>query len=166
MRRKGQIQMMETIAVLLIFMILVALGLIFFSRMMKTGAFDKALEFQDLDSIQIAQIASALPELQCSQDNILKTNCIDLLKLRVVTENPDMISATSYYHLFGFSSIRVIKVFPMPLAGENEPEWELYNKRPEVTRAEVPTYFPISLYNATNDLYYFGYMNVTTYIRE
>ena len=57
--------------------------------------------------------------------------------------------------------IEVKKIFPPPAQ-----EWILYDKPPDEKLASLPTYLPISLYIPLDNLYYFGYMNVTTYIRK
>ncbi len=160
MRKKAQIQMMETITVLLVFFIIVFLGLVFYSKIMRSKVSEEADKIEELSQIEIAQLASSLPELQCSQDNILRSNCIDLLKLEaasnggVIQGNPN-----TYFNIFAFSNITVKTIFP-----SSTEEWQLYTKEPNVIGSKLPTFFPISLYDPKEKEYRFGLMIVEVYI--
>ena len=73
--KKAQIQMMETIAVLLIFFVILIIGFIFYIRTAGFGQAQKVTKDQELQSIRVSQAISFLPELQCSSKNIIKDNC-------------------------------------------------------------------------------------------
>lgn len=148
--------MMETIAILFIFFLLVFVGLIFFTNIAKSNVSEKLEKFQELSQIQTAQIVSSLPELQCSQENIVKENCIDLLKLQAASS---IIPANmnDYFDLFGFSKITVQQIFP------NTQNRILYEKVPTEYTSKVPTFFPISLYDPKDENHYFGVLNIEVY---
>lgn len=154
---KAQIHMMETISVLFIFFILVFVGMIFYTNIMKSKIREDIDTRQDLKRIQISQIVSSLPELQCSQDNIVTSNCIDLLKLdsasQIISENFE-----DYFNFFAYSNITVKRIFPDTTGTK---EWQLYSNTKDGSRTR--TYFPISLYEPINDSYYFGLMTVEVY---
>ena len=78
--RKAQIQMGESVAILFIFFILVVFGFVFYMNVMRGSAKVQMEENIQLKAIGIAQKASFLPELQCSEENVRVENCIDLLK--------------------------------------------------------------------------------------
>ena len=107
--KKSQIQIGETVAVLFIFFILVAIGLVFYLRVAKTNLESDIEESQQLNSIGIAQRIMFLPELQCSEDNIIKENCIDKIKLdsaaKLMQENQ-----LYYFDIFEFSDINIEQV--------------------------------------------------------
>src|SRR3989344_5805663 len=102
-KKKSQIHMLETIAVLAIFFILVVLGFVFYVKMFKSGSEGEKEETMQLTAIKIAQRASALPELQCSENNIARANCLDLLKIES-TKEKIMENEIYYYDLLSFST--------------------------------------------------------------
>lgn len=153
---KAQIQMGESIAVLMIFMILIGLGAIFMINVM-SGSVEKTRgEDMQLKAIDIAQKVSFLPELQCSEDNIVVEPCIDLLKLSastdVVTE-----SMNDYYPILGYSTIQVKEIFP------EEDEWLLYNKTYDKRSTARKINMPTALYDAPDKAYKFGWIEITVY---
>jgi len=158
MRKKAQIQMMETIAVLLIFFILIVLGIIFYGRVMKGNLEQEKEEQLQLQAIKVAQRASFLPELQCSQDNIVSENCIDLLKLNAAAIVMDkQANEIFYYDRFLFSKITVNEIYP------DARQWTLYDRPLSDFTSKIITNVPISLYEPVEDSYKFGVMNIEYY---
>ncbi len=159
MEKKAQLQMGETIAILIIFFIFVAVGLVFYTKMMESGIDVKREENIQLEAVKVAQRASFLPELQCSEENIRKDNCVDLLKLdvagRLIKDN----MLNIYYDTFGLSRITIKEVFP------GDKEWILYNATPEKWLDKKSTFIPIALSNYTARNYYFGVMEVEVYVK-
>ena len=102
--RKSQIHMMETIAVLAIFFILVAIGLIFYSSVVTRNVAIEKEGNNQLNAVRIVQMASFLPELQCSQENIIIDNCIDILNLESMPEviNENQIYYFDLHHVYFF----------------------------------------------------------------
>lgn len=153
--KKSQISITETIAILLIFFILVALGFVFYLRISKASVKTQYETGTDLLAIEVTQKASFLPELQCSKKNVVTDNCIDILKLESATTIIDE-NKESYYDLFYNSLIEIEQIYPSP------DNWILYNN--EIADASaIFTPVPILLYNPTSDEYYFGVLKVTYY---
>lgn len=155
---KAQIQMGESIAVLMIFMILIGLGAIFMINVM-SGSVEKTRgEDMQLKAIDIAQKVSFLPELQCSEENIVVEPCVDLLKLdvaaTVISDNTN-----DYYPFFEYSTIRVKEIFPDPAV-----DWTLlYNKTDDKKKTARQINMPTALYDAPNKAYKFGWIEITVY---
>ncbi len=151
-KRKSQIGMTETIAILFIFFILLAFGFMFYLRVFRTSVKTQIEKNTDLTSIEITQKASFLPELQCSTKNIITDNCIDILKLDpakyTINENKQI-----YYDLFFGSEIVIEEIYP------KKKKWVLYNNTIEDTSA-IFTPVPILLYNSTSDENYFGVLKI------
>lgn len=149
--------MFETIAVLLIFFVLVGFGLIFYGRI-QAGSFQATQEENfELKAIQTAQLVSFLPELQCSSNNIIIDDCFDILKVEALSEfieqNPN-IKNEYYYDLFGFSSITIEQVYPSELS------WKVYERTLTGNKAKSSIKIPVSLYNASSRSYNFGVLTV------
>lgn len=149
---------METIAILFIFFILVAVGMIFYSKIHVSKIAEKIEEFQELSKIQIAQIASSLPELQCSRFNDIEPNCIDLIKLETAPEIM-LSNSDDYFDIFAFSKITVRQIFPKYSNNSSI----IYERKPTKINNKLATYFPISLFDPIDQNYYFGVMVVEVY---
>ncbi|MBD3163796.1 hypothetical protein GF323_01225 [Candidatus Woesearchaeota archaeon] len=159
--KKSQIHMMETVAVLFIFFLIVAIGLIFYSRIYTSNISDKLEEFGELARVQTVQIASSLPELQCSEGNIVTTNCIDMLKLEygssIILSNQE-----DYFDIFGYANLTVKRIFPASNSGEKS-SWQIYDyPKPQYT-SKAPMFLPISLYEPIQKNNYFGLMIIEVY---
>ncbi len=151
-KKRSQIGMTETIAILFIFFILVALGFMFYLRISRTSIKTQYEKGTDLMAIEITQKASFLPEIQCSKKNVITDNCIDILKLESATQIINENNIT-YYDLFFSSEIVVEELYP------DEKTWVLYNHTIEDASA-LFTPVPILLYNATADENYFGVLQI------
>lgn len=156
MHKKTQIHMMETIAVMAIFFILVALGLIFYTDVVARNAAIEKEENYQLNAIRIVQMASFLPELQCSHENIITDNCINILNLESMLEiiNENQIY---YFDKFSFSRIIVNKIYP------DKEEWVLYNKPLEEYSRKSVTNIPMLLFDPIENKNSFGVMNVEVF---
>ena len=102
----------ESIAIMIVFFIIVAFGLMFYSKIMESCSNMEKLENIELQAVQVAQKASFLPELQCSQENNVELNCIDLLKIDGATNAMKTYSTCLYADTFGLSVVRVVEIFP------------------------------------------------------
>jgi len=83
MKKKSQIKMFETIAVLIVFFFLIGFGMTFYFMIAKSGAKKEAERAQSLKVIQVLQKISHLPELDCIRVGVETENCFDLIKLRL-----------------------------------------------------------------------------------
>ena len=156
MYKRSQIHMMETIAVLAIFFILVALGLIFYSDVVTRNVAIEKGGYDQLNAIRIVQIASFLPELQCSQENIIFENCINILNLESM---PEVINENQIYYFdkFSFSRIIVNEIYP------DKEEWVLYNKPLEEYSKKSVTNIPMLLFDPIENRNSFGVMNIEVF---
>ena len=155
MSRKSQIQIGETIAVLFVFFILIIVGFMFYVKVIKGNIELEKDELSQLRSIGIAQRVMFLPEVQCSEDNIIIDNCIDILKLdaaqKLMKENE-----VYYYDLLEFSDVSVLQIYP------TEAKWGIYSRKTEDFRNKFLTNVPISLYDPTARKHGFGVLSVET----
>jgi hypothetical protein len=164
MQKKSQIKMMETISVLLVFLILLTFLLIFYIGMGKSSAGKAADEKSNLRAVEIAQQASYMPEFQCSSKNIITENCFDILKLRVFMqfthnslEGNKMLN-TTYYDIFKNSRISINELYP------GDAEFIIYDRKPRKERYESrSSHIPISIYEPVLGEYYFAILEVEVY---
>lgn len=156
---KGQIRMFEMLAVLIVFLLLLSIGSIFYFRLQQSSFAREASRAESLHSLQLFQRALFLPELDCSFVGIQKGNCFDLMKLKYFGEllKSDEVR-TDYFDVFGLSKIRVKRVYP------DESSWfELYSNAPERFSSKLVSYSTVLLFNASSDVYDFGLVEVSYY---
>lgn len=155
--KSGQVRMIETIAVLFVFFILLVIGLVFYVQIQRDVFIDKRATINAEQSISVALRALFLPELRCSKgDNIPVKDCVDVYKLpiaqRVMTENSDY-----YFDLFRFATIRVEQIYPV------QNSWLLYNETRNGTTQRISTPIPISLYDPLSRDFGYGVLTIETY---
>ena len=155
MKSKSQIQMGETIAVLFVFFILIIISFIFYVRVIKGNIQSESEELSQLRSVGIAERAMFLPEVQCSEDNVIADNCIDILKLKSAQ---DIMSQNEvyYYDLLEFSNISVSQIYP------SEATWIIYSRKIDEFTNKFVTNVPISLYDPATRKYGFGVLTIET----
>lgn len=165
----------ESVAILFVFFILVVFGFVFYMNVMRSSAKVESEENIQLKAIGIAQKASFLPELQCSEENVRDDNCIDLYKLDAVSDEDFLKENRLYYYdIFEFSKIWVERVLPEPDEADND--WAppdangerrryLYiNPLPEADyKNKLSTFIPVSLYDPDDKSYGFGILVVEVY---
>ena len=158
MNRKAQIQIGETIAVLFVFFMLIVIGFLFYAKVIKGSIESEKEEASQFRSIGIAQKVMFLPELQCSEDNIIIDNCIDSLKLdaaeKLMRENK-----VYYYDLFEFSDVDVQQIYP------SHREWHVYSRTMYDFRTKYLTNVPIALYNPDTKRHSFGVLTIETRLK-
>jgi len=111
--KTAQMKMGETIAVLIVFFMLLFFGLIFFSNMERKEIIDKVNEMEEQESIDLAQTIQFLPELKCTTEDITKTLCIDALKLNAF-KNMSSGKKAYYQPIFGSTRLEVAEIYPNP----------------------------------------------------
>ena len=123
--RKGQIQMGESIAVVIIVIILLVMGIVFWAQVNKEDVKTSQQEFDDASVVELAKTASELPELRCYKtETVVEVNCFDwykILALNYTLNNhevtPEAIELRKnakdlYRAYFGASRITFSQVYP------------------------------------------------------
>ena len=112
--RKAQIQMGETMMIMIILIILLVVGLLFYGKL-KGGDLEAKLgEVEELDIVKLSEVAYNLPEIQCTISQVADYGCIDKVRVEKLTAKLDKTGKWSdgpeyYYYreLFGKSTIRI-----------------------------------------------------------
>jgi hypothetical protein len=157
-RRRSQIKMGETIAILVIFFFLLIFGMSFYMNFFMRDVRNKAHDFTQLEAIEIIQKAVYLPELQCSDMEVQITSCYDLLKVmsfKAIIEASPFIKL-EYYPILGYSSLSLKPIYPdgIPILIYNNTFSE--NEYGDKTVVNIP----ISIFNATSDTYSLGVLEL------
>ena len=158
MKKKAQAGMFEIIVVLFVFFLLIGFGLIFYAGMQKRSSTEDSKRVLELRAVRVAQIASTLPELQCSLDNAVRENCIEVEKAMAAKDVIEK-NIADYSDMFGYGKISIKGIYP-----DSSLSMLLYDFNPSrQTYDTTAIQIPISLYDSVKKQNYFGVLNVEVY---
>ncbi|MCA9477612.1 MAG: hypothetical protein KC535_00510 [Nanoarchaeota archaeon] len=165
MNKKAQIQLGESIFVVIIIVLLIVFGLVFYAQAQKESIDAESSGFDDLDTIAIAQYATSLVELQCSLQEVQYPNCFDITKLeafhRVVQGNTEL-EKEFYFSQLGNAKLNITEIYPVTIA-QPQRSWQLYDNQPTTLAEQAQATLPVSLYNPIEDTYSFGVLTIIQY---
>jgi len=151
MDKKAQIQTMETILVLFVFFILLALAMIFYVAYSNSQSERNLINTMDILSGELALTVSNLPELHSSQQGVGGINNLDSYKIQalynVISSDED--ARLVYISRFGESKIIIKEIYP------SQKNWTVYDNSPENTE-EIdfvrPFFIPITIHEPSDNL--------------
>jgi hypothetical protein len=156
--KNAQMKMGETIAVLIVFFMILFFGIFFYANIERKNIQERLETMEEKKSIDISQTISFLPELKCTTGNITKSLCIDKLKKDVFSEQIGSQYSRYYQSLFSNTKIELAEIYP------NSGDYILIY---EGTTSEqyFTTYVPISVFDPTNypGRYTIGLLKITYY---
>lgn len=146
----------ETIAVLIVFFFLIVIGLVFYVQVVKKKVDVDIQEFNQLESLTVMNRVLALPELQCTEQDIARESCVDLLKV----EAAERVMASNdlyYYDLLGFSNISLVEIYPEQRA------FTVYDRPLPNFTSKSATRIPVAIQDPKEEGFRFGLMVIETY---
>lgn len=150
--RKGQIQIQESILVLVIFTIILLIGLILFYNFAIAGIKADILSYEDEKFRSLISTIPSMAEFKCSslgQDQ----ECIDLSKARAFIDIKQ-----DYGKVFGQKTIKLQLIYP----NEDE-EYLIYSKKPVAVKSARKISTLVSVYDVGQDKYKIGKLTVEAY---
>ncbi|MFP4190264.1 MAG: hypothetical protein ACLFSL_04485 [Candidatus Woesearchaeota archaeon] len=157
--RVSQIKMVESVFVVIIFMVILAIGIVFFSRFQESDTQFRETERQLTESIQLAQTFASLPEISCTEGSVISDNCIDMMKLDAM-HNLSKADNIYYYDLFRYGRITVERLYPSDT--DERQRWVIYN-RTKPGAGYFSMALPMTIYDAETGDQHFGVMEVVYY---
>ena len=165
--KKSQIQMGETVAIVIIVMILLVVGIVFWNKLERKDIVDNSRSTDELFVIEISNTISELPELKCSKSLVQQPNCFDLYKILAlnysINGNADPVLKDTmkryYTDYFRTSKITFQQVYPTTF-NITIYDYEMVN----ATRTHLIT-VPITIEDTINKRTGFGVIYVEGYIR-
>ncbi len=168
--KKAQIQLGETIFVVIFILIIIIFGIVFFSGAEKENIIHEQKKYADLSTVSLAQYASSLSELACSKHDVEEISCFDLAKLEAFADlmnDTNLISITREYYFtrLGNSDIKIFIIYPV------KKNITLYHNEIGINNNSImpsgkPVLKPVSIYNPLSKQTYFGVMQITKYFRQ
>jgi len=143
--------MLETIAVLAVFFILIIIFYAFYSNVVVDVDQEKD-RMRQLETVKIMKQVSSIVEVQCSEIGVVKDNCIDLLKVDAASEiMQNAENKEFYFDKFGFSRITIKQISP-----EIKDIAVIYDNSLQDYSYKDVLSTPVSLFDPIKNEYYFG----------
>jgi hypothetical protein len=166
--KKGELEMQETIMVVLIFVILMIGGMIFYYKFEMSSI---EQDYQDNLQIKFQALRDVFPnvaELKCSVRGASE-DCIDVYKV-LVFNGMFNVDKDRYIKRYGFMNITLSEVYPE----ENSKEckigdfkdcgfWQVYEHLPADTNQRRVLETPVSLYDPSEESYSVGVLRIYDY---
>ena len=156
--KKAQVKMGETIAILFIFFVLLMVGAMVYFNVQKTTFRREMTEQFEARSVELAQVISFLPELQCTEKNVVEPGCFDLYKLAALDYISKQEQNSAYYaREFESSLISVNLIYP------DDVSYVIFNNTPVKYFESSSFQVPVSVFDAFNDASSFGVLEVRVF---
>ncbi|MFT4311720.1 MAG: hypothetical protein ACMXYF_00640 [Candidatus Woesearchaeota archaeon] len=160
--KKAQIRMFESIAVLILFFFLVAIGLGFYGNIQQAQMEQSRDQLLNLRTIKIANMVAGMPELSCTQEGVKTSACVDFIKAEQMASTPFQATLLDYIE-FDNAKIELYEF----IEDDFEPVVTILDRAPTEFRAAIPSRVPVTIYRpvpgSSHGTYDFGYLEVTTY---
>ncbi len=112
-KKRSQMKIGESVAVLAIFFLLLVIGIAFYSRIQGVSTGQNIQENNNMRAIKLVQNLVFMPELQCTIDNTRVDDCIDVEKFRAMKKVLNATLIPPYYtETLAYSTIRLHKLYP------------------------------------------------------
>lgn len=150
--RKGQIQIQESILVLVTFTVILLIGLILFYNFAIAGIKADILSYENEKFQSLISVIPSMAEFRCSnlgQDQ----ECIDLSKVRAFIEIKQ-----DYGKVFGQKTIELQFIYP-----NEDKKYVIYSKKSASVRSARKISTLVSVYDVSQDKYKIGKLTVEAY---
>jgi hypothetical protein len=168
--KKAQVQLGETIFIIIFILLIIIFAIVFFSGAEKEELQKQQSKYAELSTVSLAQYASSLSELSCSKKGVEDLSCYDLRKLKafaLLLNDETKIDLTREYYFtqFGNAKIEVQQIYPSYdhiLLYENR----IYPDTNELMQEDgKPVLVPLTLYDSVMRKNNFGVLIITKYTR-
>lgn len=165
--RKAQIKMFETVGILVVFFVLLAIAGVIYFKVQSSNFQKEKIRVSHIRTFAITQKATFLPELDCNFLSVQTENCFDTEKLIAFKKYlEDSNNKEIYAPYFGMSKIAVKKIWALP--SFTFQDTVLYERKPSSEKlfAKLTTYNPVLLYDPKTKVYSFGVVEAEYYAEE
>lgn len=159
--------MHETIIVIFIFLVILAVGMIFFYKYQLGSIEADQVKYKQQQFENVLLAVPSFPEIRCSLYGVSE-NCIDVSK--VLAFNLVLQKNKDYYNTqYGMKNITIFSVYPLKnsvectLSNDNCGIWNVFNNKPLARKDFLRLESPVSLYNPKDESYSIGLMVVEEY---
>jgi hypothetical protein len=158
MKQKAQIQMGESVVVIIIIVVLIFVGLMIYKGISQSSDSKKLDDLQSAKAMELSAIIFAMPELHCTFSGTTSSSCFDKLKLEYVASKKDDVNWINYYYdYFGYSKIDVNLVYPYAK------NFTVYENNKSTQQSHTPIIIPVNIYDPVTEKYGFGYLSIAKF---
>jgi hypothetical protein len=184
--KKGQLKILESVAVLIVFFFLVGMGISFYSKIQIQSLEAAKAEFISLDATKVSQKIIHLPELRCSLKNTDQGSCIDLYQAKAWAAlsndvgcrnvngglgNVDLCAerVNHYFEIIGVGEVVLTRIYSANSVRRSDPNVDiiLYNYTLEYPEGEEHgskfTQIPVIIRDSVTQTNDFGLLKVRVY---
>lgn len=158
----AQIQIGETIAVIIVFTVLLIFGLYWFSSSAGAQVAQQQTQLENLELLEMTKAIMELPELQCSIAQRAETSCVDYRRLQALNNAiEDTTTIGTYYrdrystNTRGSYALELIDV----QTDQRHPIFDFTTNNPNASTQTQPV--PAVLYNPVTQRYNFSMLLLT-----
>jgi hypothetical protein len=163
---KGQIQTTETIFAVIIIIIILMLCLVFYSQVETGNLKEKQREQRVLRLVSLAHTVSNWPELDCSVLESREYDCLDRVKLDIMSQNnyistskaADTFAFKYYSDLLRHSSLTVREFYSFDVLKN----WSVFNNSESDSTFDYVA-VPVNIYDPVTQTFTFGVLEITSY---
>jgi len=147
--------MLESIGVIIIVTFLIIVAVSFYNSLERDEHDNRLKEQNKLGAIEVVKRVTDLPELQCSNVEVVTIGCFDTYKLDAFTT----LAADDDTRLFYFPLLRnsLVVVHPILPSGN---DYVIYNNTELANRSAEPFFIPVALYDPISRTNSFGVLEV------
>ena len=158
MKKRSQLQIIQTIFALFIIFVLLTIGFIFLIGRQSSAMKTQLEQSLILTNYKKAQVINLLPELQCSREKVIVRDCFDKIALNSFMKNVNE-NELYYKTLLGNTKISLIEY--LPTGG-----WEtieLFDNPKENFKSLKAYHLPSIIYYPKESIKNFGVMEIEIY---
>ncbi|MFT7615360.1 MAG: hypothetical protein ACI8Y7_000166 [Candidatus Woesearchaeota archaeon] len=157
-RKKAQMKMFESIAVLIVFFFLVAFGIGFYGNYQSVQLDKLEKQFHKLDTIKLSNLIIHSTHLRCSISGTDRGSCVDVYKLKAIIDpaiNQDF--QQFFADEFDSAEIWIEQLYPV------KQRFVIYNNTPAVEVRSTLVPIPVRVFEDIEDTSNFGILMVRVY---
>jgi hypothetical protein len=151
--KKGQVQITETLLVLVVFTVLLLIALIVFYKFNITSITSDMNRYEDIKFRYLISTIPSMSEFRCSNLGN-DQECIDLDKVFIFKN----IVGTDYNKIFGYKNITLSMIYPM-----EDNVYNIYSNKPKITKTTKKISTFVSVYDSSQDKYKIGKLVIEAY---
>lgn len=156
--------MVEAVAVIIVFLVLVVFGLMWWANFSEDAGEGIASELTDLQRLEVAKQIINLPEIRCSTAGVTEVSCVDLYRLQSLSRLTDATRGdtdvrTSFEDRFFGYSFSIYTIYPAD--SPIHPGMDVFDFRPPETTGSVSVVVPVVVYDPVSEHTFFS-MGVLT----
>jgi len=158
MNKQAQMRILESVAVLIVFFILLVIGSSVYFGIQNSRLSKEKIIYENVEALRTLIKLQSLPELDCSFASAHTINCFDLYKLEAFSDLAKKESAQEFYYpLFGDATININVLFPVSL------NFTIYDIHPVKFKSFIKKVMPVLFYDPVNSRYYFSVSELIKY---